>query len=145
MEIKFKIINKDTRRLIALEYLTPNGEWWCETFFDNSKEEAEEGVFNKFKHGVASSNNIRCQYTGIKDKNGEELYNDCDIFTFDLLVELHKEIQLVGVFSWNDDELRYEIDVYNNPEYICLSYISNGIMRNFKKIGNIHTNPELIK
>lgn len=82
-------------------------------------------------------------FTGLKDKNGVEIY-ESDIFTFDYLKELDNIIKLIGSFVWNDDELRYEIDIYNNEEYVCLSYIGNGIMRNYQVIGNIYENSDLL-
>jgi hypothetical protein len=82
------------------------------------------------------------QFTGL-DCKGQKIWEG-DRFTFKYLVELHKAIKLTGTFSFNDAELRYEIDVEPNKYgYVCLSYIGNGQMYDFKVIGNIMENKEL--
>ncbi len=87
------------------------------------------------------------QYVGLKDKNEKEIYSDVHIFKFKLktLERLNIFIELVGVFTFNDIELRYEIDIYS-PEhnYVCLSYVSTGQMYDFEIIGTVQENPELI-
>jgi hypothetical protein len=45
------------------------------------------------------------------DKNGERILEG-EKFKFKYLKELGKEIELIGSFDWNDEELRYEIDIY---------------------------------
>lgn len=89
----------------------------------------------------------KLQYTGLKDKNYKEIYSDFDIFTFDFMKELHNTIKLIGVFTFNEEDLTYEIDVYSkeHPEYTCLCYVGNGIFSNFEIIGNKFENPELLK
>jgi len=36
----------------------------------------------------------------------------------------NKPIELIGSFDFNTDELRYEIDIHDHEEYVCLSYVS---------------------
>ena len=66
-----------------------------------------------------------------KDKHGNKIKAG-DKFKFKYLKELHNPIELIGSFDWNDDELRYEIDIWDNDEYVCLSYVGNGIMYGFE-------------
>ncbi len=85
------------------------------------------------------------QYVGLKDKNKKEIYAECHIVKFKYMQELDKVIELIGVFNYNEDELRYEIDIYNRgDEYTCLSYQSNGTMFDFEIIGNKHQDKELL-
>jgi len=56
-----------------------------------------------------------------------------DSFTVDFLKELNNPIELVGSFDWHDGDLRYEIDIHDNEEYVCLSYVPE-VMTNFKLI-----------
>lgn len=68
----------------------------------------------------------------IKDKNGTEIQEGMK-FKFKFLKKLHeKPLELIGSFDWNDNELRYEIDIHYHDEYVCLSYVSNGVMRDFE-------------
>ncbi len=69
----------------------------------------------------------------IKDKNGNPI-KEGDTFKFKYLQNLGDDIELVGSFSWNDFDLRYEIDVFDNDYYTCLYYQSNGVMRDFELI-----------
>ena len=67
------------------------------------------------------------------DKDANEIYTN-DKFSFDLFEILHEPTPLIGCFVWNYDELRYEINVFDNEEITCLSYTANQTMRNFKLI-----------
>jgi hypothetical protein len=66
-----------------------------------------------------------------KDINGKPIRKG-DKFKFKFMKELHNPIELIGSFDWNKGELRYEIDIWGNDEYVCLSYVGNGIMYDFE-------------
>lgn len=68
-----------------------------------------------------------------KDKNGYKI-KEGEKFKFKYLKKLDKEIELIGSFDWNEEELRYEIDIHDHEEYICLSFCGNGVMRDFEAI-----------
>lgn len=73
---------------------------------------------------------ILMQYTGLKDKNGKEIYEG------DILKE-H------GIVAWNDEGHRWSaIDLKWNDrkEWHDLDYLTSP----FEIIGNIYENPELI-
>lgn len=77
------------------------------------------------------------EYVGRRDVNLERIFSNVDRFKFKYMVELDDTVELVGVFVWSEDELRYEIDVEeNNSNITCLSYIGNGIMHGFELIKN---------
>ena len=65
------------------------------------------------------------------DKNNNQIHEG-ERFKFEYLKELHNPIELIGSFDWCESELRYEIDIWEHEEYACLSFVGNGIMRNFE-------------
>ena len=68
----------------------------------------------------------------IKDKNGKQILPGQN-FKFKFLENLHEDpIELIGSFCWNQEELRFEIDIWGSNYYTCLSYVSNGVMRDFE-------------
>jgi len=79
------------------------------------------------------------QFTGLEDKNGKEIYYNSDIIKFKLYNE-----EFIGVFNFNNEEMRAEIDIYNKDEYVCLWYDCIN-MKEFEVIGNKFENSELLK
>lgn len=66
-----------------------------------------------------------------KDINGKPIRKG-DKFRFKFIKELNNHVELIGSFDWHADELRYEIDIYDDDEYVCLSYVGYGIMYDFE-------------
>lgn len=75
------------------------------------------------------------QYTGLKDKNGKE------IFEGDILLYLRKSKRIVSYK--NGAFIRY----YGNyNEYLLYdSFIEDGYLTDYEVIGNIYENPELLE
>lgn len=69
----------------------------------------------------------------IKDKNGKPI-REGEKFKFKYMRDLRKHIEFIGSFDWCEDELRYEIDIHDDDEYVCLSYEGNGVMYDFEKL-----------
>jgi len=96
-----------------------------------------------------NSNFIFEQYTGLKDKNGVEIYEG-DV------IDIHQTVNGVNTFriSYNEKKARFE-PVYHcewhrdcKYEYSVSSFYAPSTITgevDYEVIGNIHENPELIK
>ena len=126
-EIKFNLIGTNM-----------SGEFINETYT------LEELMDSSWQESYSIDIIAKRQFTGLKDKNGVEIYADCEIFKFKWMTGIDTYDELIGVMNFNDEELRYEVDVYQNDNYTCLSYLGNGQMYDFEVIGNIFEHSELL-
>ena len=92
---------------------------------ETNKEQEAFGYFPK-------ENIILMQYTGLKDKNGKEIYDG------DILSNIHGKHFLV---KWRASKARWYLE---NDEYSDF-YCNDATTMNRKVIGNIMENPELLK
>lgn len=82
---------------------------------------------------------VLMQSTGLKDKNGKEIFEG-DI----LSIETDKENVKVEV-SWDDKHALFVFESKKYDEKEPLSELLEDSSYPFKIIGNIHTNPELVE
>lgn len=86
------------------------------------------------------SNYIFEQFTGLKDKNGKEIYEG-DLLSLKYPNDLRRKTNAVIVYDYGSNSLRFK--VYESTEmYVLYNHLPKYL--NFEVIGNIHDNPELL-
>ena len=135
-EIKFRAWNKEAKRMIDLKANTSlalNAEMNTQMAIQGF-----DGLFIPFHKDV-----ILMQYTGLKDKNGKEIYEG-DIVN--LLIDiLFEEVEKIGVIEMDSDYMAgWVIDFPMTGLTIayCDPKISDS--SEFEIIGNIYENPKLV-
>ena len=154
-EIKFRGKSKDNIGEIEI------GDWlYGGIVFDNDRYWIDIPYYGNI---IVDKNTIG-QYTGLKDKNGKEIYEGDIILTQPFsnkpFSQKKKEKRLRGIVTYNikcgknfvgePDKLKYwgaewNVEIIDKEDYKKYCYWSWGAFFECEVIGNIYDNPELLE
>lgn len=125
-----------------------NGEWLEGYYRGNNEGKAFISRIKRPPLSFAVDPEPVCQFTGILDKNGKEIYEGdvlrSDEYPFSC-TEDNKYDNYYGAIGWSEEEASFYIVAIKNPKSsvrgisdgICDS-ISRKMMQDFEVVGNIH-------
>lgn len=128
-EIKFRVWNLDRKEWADFGYLDMNGNF------------IQEGLeYHNYNYKVM-------QYTGLKDKNGKEIYEG-DVV---MIQEREDGSAQIGIVKWDTAEVRFFVHVKTSKTDMWYGFDSFNIEEegvftdkyDIRIIGNIYENPEL--
>ena len=130
-EIKFRAwLKKDS-------VWNKKGMYGSFTIWDRYDGREESGIYCKDGGDLCEVNAekvVLMQYTGLKDRNGKEIYEG-DIIRI-LYVDEFKDKERVGAVEWDNEEWGWVITNYD---------FRYGYAHSDEVIGNIYENPELLE
>lgn len=131
-EIKFKVIHNN--KVIGIERLLESGwQWMCYELNPDDGERWLYGVFPKYEEYK------RIQFTGVCDKNGEEIYQGDIISTYFKKTSDYDFYIEVGVVEIGQNLFQKTVIADKIHDK------NNGIYSHSEVIGNIYENTELLK
>mgnify|MGYP001593996406 CR=1 FL=1 len=143
-EIKFKVWHRENKKMFwfDLRWGTKQsmGAGWLSVLPDGH--EREYGIDDK-RLLIDPEDCEIMQFTGLKDKNGKEIYEG-DIIS---LVPVDHPLAIVkGVVRWHPELALFEVECYSyDATFTVYSKQVDGKNTNREVIGNIYSNPELLK
>lgn len=127
-EIKFRAFWKDAKMMVNVESLRPNGgiEFFVEVQSGDKKWDEHQVLDEIDQYDLM-------QYTGLKDKNGKEIYEGDIVKAKSYGQEIIFKIEWIGMTGCGcHNGYGYSIPDENNDPY------------EWEVVGNIYENPELI-
>ena len=131
-EIKFRGFSKTLNKwIIGVPYFS-EGNWWILVDENTKSDDIGTGSYFVDKNSIG-------QYTGLKDKNGVEIYEGDIVTIMDCEPSLYKICYWDNNFKWG---VEYIGNDKTNWQYENLEEFS---YEDFEVIGNIYENPELLQ
>lgn len=142
-EIKFRLIRDG--KVVGYEKFYPgkrrgDGSWEAYPNWLYSKDGEIWSAGNYIFH------TSKDQYTGLKDKNGAEIYEGDRLKSSEPLGEYQSDYAMrgIGIVLWNESKAGYVLKWVDSRDGEHFPLLSDMINRYNEIIGNIHENPELL-
>lgn len=122
-EIKFRAWNID-EKIMCYDNEDDSSDYWDGVI------SSRIGLINSFLGAKRWYKYMQC--TGLKDMHGNEVYEGDFLLGFD--------DELTGVIKWCEESAAFSFESDTGGAYLSEAYLLN-----FKVIGNIYENPELLE
>ena len=141
-EIKFRAWDKERKEMREVE-LMDWSDWWVSTGSTGEREEPSKyGERNSFKN-EQTDRHILMQYTGLKDKNGKEIYEG-DVVNASWYDYDEPRDDAFGEVFFNGNWMAYCI--WKEDEKSISEMNGQGAYHwEIEVVGNIYENPELLE
>ena len=141
-------------RTIKFKGKSVDSSKWIEGYYyeecDNTyiiKDRQKDSMLNRNEAVLIDPDTV-CQFTGLLDKNGKEIY-DGDVLRSDKYpyscIEIEEHDNYFGVIEWNENEAAFYIVTIKNPKSSVKGisdgisdYLSKSELQDFEVIGNIN-------
>ena len=103
-------------------------------YYYNIQTVYDEDIADSFQNILDSDELIVEQYTGLKDKNGVEIYEG------DIICQQMRFVETNGVIFWQEDKARFAVNLEG-----FITTITKPQEHSYEVIGNIHENADLLE
>lgn len=136
-EIKFRAWDREEKRMTDANFsISRHGKiWWL------NSDGALCGAFENpsyAPHYPLQSGFVLMQFTGLKDKNGKEIYEG-DILAINNISNIKYEVRFGNYEPYGSNERQQGFYLYDDSDNSTIP-----LTENYKIVGNIYENPELL-